>query len=75
MFIEKKHLSQIIKLDKLEKWDYLSIGIYLLLTFFVINPELINFSTTYTAFYSFGTILFLYFINYKSLRKIKVILI
>ena len=72
MIVERKYISQIIKWDNLEKWDYLSVGIYLLITFFVINPELINYSTTFTFFYSCGTILFLYFFNYKSLRKIKV---
>lgn len=75
MIVDEKYISQIIKWDNLEKWDYLSISIYLLITFFIINPEWINYSTTFTIFYSFGTILFLYFFNYKSLRKSKVFII
>jgi hypothetical protein len=75
MIIERKYIVQIIKWDNLEKWDYLSIGIYLLLTFFILNPELINYSITLTSIYCFGTIIFLYFINYKSLRKIKVFIV
>lgn len=75
MIIERIYILQIIKWDNLEKWDYLSIGIYLLLTFFILNPELINYSITLTSIYSFGTIIFLYFINYKSLRKIKVFIV
>jgi hypothetical protein len=68
-------MEKFLSNDNLDKWDYWTIAIYLLITLVIFNPELINYNLDFYLCYSIFTLLFLYMINYKSLRKLKVFII
>jgi hypothetical protein len=68
-------LEKIVYFQKLDRWDYFSIAIYLFITILIfIDPyNIIN--RNIVSQYSFLTPLVLYIFNYKSMRKFNVWLI
>ena len=66
--------SKFIKKVAFNNWDYISLFIYLLLTITVTYIGLNNDfnKKDVISLYTFGTPLFLYIFNYKSLRNISV---
>lgn len=68
---------KIIRYEKLNKWDYTTILIYFLISIFVIFTAFYEYDNwkMIINIYSFSTPLFLYLLNYKSLRKIYVYII
>ncbi len=59
--------------DKYNTWDYVTILLYLLWTMIIyIRPERMGNMGGWIASYTIGTHLFLYLLNYKSLRKFNV---
>jgi hypothetical protein len=60
--------------DKLNWWDILTLVLYFILTVFIYLTD-ISTRRDWLFGYSFGAHLFLYFFNYKSLRKLNVWLI
>lgn len=60
--------------DKPSKWDLITILLYFGLTVFIFLTN-ISAKKDWVFAYSFGTHLFIYFFNYKSLRKLNIWLI
>lgn len=72
-------LRQIFYFDKLDLWDKYSIVVYLTLSaicgYFFLNENSSAANRSLLLFYTMGTQLLLYLLNYKSLRNLKVYLI
>jgi len=66
--------KRIFYFDKPSKWDLITLFIYLGLTVFIFFSD-ISAKKDLVFAYSFGTHLFIYFFNYKSLRKLNIWLI
>lgn len=66
--------KRIFYFDKLNWWDISTLILYFVLTFFVYYTDIPT-RRDWLFGYSFGTHLFFYFFNYKSLRKMNVWLI
>lgn len=65
--------KQMLYYKDYDKWDYVTIFSYASLTAFIYTEPRLFFNTTDWIFwYTIGTHLFLYFFNYKSLRKLNV---
>ena len=69
--------NKIINYDKFNNWDYATITIYFLVTIIVLFTSFYEYDSwrINIYMYAFSTPLFLYILNYKSLRKIYVYLI
>ena len=72
-------LQPIFYFDKLDLWDKISIGFYLTVTaicvYFFLHENSSANNRTLLLFYTLGTQLLLYLLNYKSLRNLTVYLI
>ncbi len=72
-------LQPIFYFDKLDLWDQLSIAFYVVVTaicgYFLLYSNSANTNRTMLLFYTLGTQLLLYLLNYKSLRNLTVYLI
>mgnify|MGYP006896872256 CR=1 FL=1 len=63
--------TNIIRYDKLSTWDIISLTVYFLISMFILFVGLngYEFKEHFISIYAFSTPLFLYLINYKSLRN------
>ncbi len=69
-------ISKFLYFDKFKAWDWITIGVYLLITIYIFSIKSIDFQSRFPIFwYSIGTYFFTYFFNYESLRKFNVWLI
>ncbi len=66
--------KQLFYFDKLNWWDISTLILYSILTAFIYLTDIPT-RSDWLFGYSFGTHLFLYFFNYKSLRKLNVWLV